>query len=303
VLMVLVLTACGTGEGMNTATPTPTNDDAVLLQVLQGEIEARATERAAEQQVIMFQAGQTATALVTGATATEVAAQETKTIARVTIEAGYAAGTATARAGDAQATSTAQAQGTGTAIAYQQSTATVAAGLTAIAATATIEAPVLAAQYTAVAAQAESAELAVTRERATNHFWAWTPLVLIFTALIAGLYYLWKKGKIGIVPRDENGLLPALVFTDQMRVLLPELQEAPVMDVIEGQQIGASANQAEVKRRAQAVEAIGQLPPGYQREALNIAGGSFGAASHVPQIEIVDEQTIQGWVDDVEEQV
>jgi hypothetical protein len=313
VLLLLALTACVEPlPSMPTATTTPTPD--ILVELFQGEIEARATERAVEQVKIRHQAEQTATALIVGATATEVSAQETKAIAWVTIQAAQAKGTSTAqaanvigtstaRAASDQATSTAQAAGTATQIANLQGTATVEAGQTAVAATSTAEAPFVFAQHTAVYAQAESADLAVGRERMTNTMWAWTPLVLIFAALIAGLYYLWKGGKVGVVPRDENGMLPALVFTDQMRVLLPELQESPVMDVVQGTQIGAGPNQADVTRRAQAVQAIGQLPPGYQRQALDIAGGSFGGASGAPQIEIVDEQTIQGWVDDVEGQV
>ncbi|HAE59341.1 MAG TPA: hypothetical protein DCG54_07505 [Anaerolineae bacterium] len=311
-VVFLVLTGCQPLPPVPTATPT--NDDHILIEALQAEIEARVTERAAAQVQIEHQAKQTATALIAGVTATEASAQETKTIARVTIEAAQAEGTSTAqaasvigtstaRAASDQATSTAAAAGTSTEIAYKLGTATVAAGQTAVAATATAEAPFVFARHTSVYAQSESADLAVQRERMTNNFWAWTPLILIFAALIAGMYYLWKKGKIGIVPRDDNGMLPALVFTDQMRVLLPDLQEAPVMDIVDGRQIGASENQSEVKRRAQAVEAISQLPPGYQRQALDIASGSFGVASNVPKIEIVDENIIQGWVDDVEGQV
>lgn len=311
-IIFLVLTGCQTLPPMPTATPT--NDDHILIEALQAEIEARVTERAAAQVQIEHQAKQTATALIAGATSTALSAQETKVIAQETIQAGRdqgtstaqaanVMGTTTARAGDDRATSTAAAAATSTQIAYQIGTATIQAGQTANAATSTANAPFIFAQLTSVYAQSNSAELAADRERMTNYFWAWAPPIFILVGLVVGVYYLWKKGKIGIVPRDDNGMLPALVFTDQMRVLLPELQEAPVMDIVEGRQIGASENQAEVKRRAQAVEAIGQLPPGYQRQALDIASGSFGAASNGPQIEIVDENVIQGWVDDVEGQV
>ena len=312
-LVFLVLTACGESlPPMPTATPT--NDDHILIEAFQAEIEARVTERAAAQIQIEHQAKQTATALIVGATATEVSAQETRAIAWVTIQAAQAEGTSTAhaasvigtstaRAAGDQATSTAQAAGTATQISNLQGTAVVEARNTSVAATSTAEAPFIYAQHTAVYAQAESADLAVRRERMTNDMWAWTPLILIFLVMVASGYFMWKKGKIGVVNRDENGMLPALVFTDHMRVVLPELLEAPVMDIVEGKQVGASPNQADVTRRAQAVQAIGQLPAGYQRQALDIVGGSFGTASGAPQIEIVDENVIQGWVDDVEGQV
>ena len=299
-LLMLFLTACAYTDPIPTITPTPTSDDAVLMQILQGEVEARATERAADQMLIMFQAGQTATALITGATATELAAQETKTIARETIQAGYAQGTSTAAAGDAQATSTAAAAGTSTQIAYMNGTATVQARGTEVAATETASAPFLEAEWTAVSAKAESAELAATRERNTNDFWAAAPLILIFSALGAGIYYMWKKSKIGIVAPDENGNLPVVIFTDLMRVFRPDLMPTPLLEV-DGA-IVKDPNQDEVTRRSQAVQAIGQLPPGYQRQALDIAS-SFDGGQQPAQIEVVDEHVIQGWVDDVEGQV
>jgi len=308
---MLVLTACSYTDPIPTITPTPTSDDAVLMQILQGEVEARATERAADQMLIMFQAGQTATALITGATATELAAGETRTVWRVTVAAGEAQGTstaqaaqvqgtATAKAGNDQATSTAAAAGTSTQIAYMNGTATVQARGTEIAATETASAPFLEAKWTAVSAQAESAELSATRERNTNDFWAAAPLILIFSALGAGIYYMWKKSKIGIVAPDENGNLPVLIFTDLMRVFRPDLMPAPLLEV-DGA-IVKDPDQTDVTRRSQAVQAIGQLPPGYQRQALDIAS-SFDGGQDQSQIEVVDEQVIQGWVDDVEGQV
>lgn len=312
-LVFVVLTACGESlPSMPTATPTPTPD--IMVALLQGEIEARATERAVEQIKIRHQAEQTATALIVRATETQQSAQKTEVIAWVTIQAAQAEGTSTAQAANVigtstaraagdQATSTAQAAGTATQIANLQGTAVVDARHTSVAATSTAEAPFIYAQHTAVYAQAESADLAVRRERMTNDMWAWTPLILIFLVMLASGYFMFKKGKIGVVNRDENGMLPALVFTDHMRVLLPELLEAPMIGIVDGKQVGASPNQADVTRRAQAVQAIGQLPAGYHRQALDIAGGSFGTASGAPQIEIVDENVIQGWVDDVEGQV
>jgi hypothetical protein len=312
-ILLLVLTACAYTDPIPTITPTPTSDDALLMQMLQGEVEARATQRAADQQLIIFQAGQTATALITGATSTEQSAAETRTVWRVTVaagevqgtstaQAGQVQGTATAQAGNAQATSTAAAAGTSTQIAYLNGTATVQSQQTSVSLQETSSAPLLSAQYTAVAAQAESASLAATRERTTNQLWAWTPLILIFVGLGAGVYYLWKSGKIGIVNADDNGIMPTIIFTDTMRVLRPDLMPTPMIEA-NAENIVAAPDQADVTRRAQAVQAIAQLPPGYQRQALDIASGSFGAASSAPKIEIVDENIIQGWVDDVEGQV
>lgn len=298
IFLIMFLSACTTGPSV-TATPA---GDAELMRVLQGEVEARATQRAADQQLIIFQAGQTATALITGATSTEQSAAETRTVWRVTVAAGEAQGTATAQAGNAQATSTAAAAGTSTQISYLDGSATVESKQTVISAKQTESAPLLSAQYTAVAAQAESASLAATRERTTNQLWAWTPLILIFVGLGAGVYYLWKSGKIGIVNADDNGIMPTIIFTDTMRVLRPDLMPAPMIEA-NVENIVMAPDQADVTRRAQAVQAIAQLPPGYQRQALDISGNSFGGVSNAPRIEIVDEQTIQGWVDDVEGQV
>lgn len=322
ILIVFLLTACS-GEA---ATPTPTAVQGVAnaaVALLEKDMYLRLTEQSVNNERIETGARMTATQQVMDATATQARHEENAQATRraeaatqaswqVTVSAGKAYDAATAQAAEAataqaylHATSTAEAQETATQQAVIGLTATIEAKATEQAGKETREAPMLFAQQTAVFAEAQKTVIELQKMQATMWAMAWGPIILIVVALLAGLFYLWKKSQVGVI-QDENGRV-RLVMIDK-RALQPELMFDPVIDFSERNgvmvpKLGVAEDiQQQIVHETKIVEAIGRLPPGYQRQALGLAGGMSSAAPAI-NIQVVQPGNIQGWMDDVQGQI
>jgi hypothetical protein len=212
----------------------------------------------------------------------------------VTVSAGQAQDAATAAAQKTateqayvHATTTAEAQGTSTQQAIIGLTATIQAGATESADKKTQEAPMMFARQTAVFAEARKTEIELQKTTATMWVSAWGPVFLILVVLLAGLFYLWKKGRVGVI-QDENGRVRIIMIND--RALQPDLMYSPVLDFQKNgvymPELGVSeTTQRQIVHETKVVEAVRALPQGYQRQALGLAGG-ISTPQSGPQINI-----------------
>jgi hypothetical protein len=324
-LLMMASMACGLpAESLPTVTPTPGVDPvAAGVQLIQQDMILRITEQAIEAQRIETGAKLTATQQVLDATATalrhdenvqqtEVAAASTKSVWQVTVAAGKSYDAATAQAQETataqafvQATSTAAAQATGTQAAVFGITATVAAEAMKTSDFKTQQAPFVEAKMTAVRAQAESAELAASRERMTNGFIAWGPWFIALVAVAAFVFVLIRKSQVGTVERDANGMMPGVVLfhNGQKQFIVPDRMFSPVLTLdshgISAPQLADPERQEGATRRAQAVEAINALPPQTQRQGMGLMAQTFNTATR-PTIEVMESGQVAGWVDEAE---
>lgn len=328
--LALMLTGCGKGAG-GTPTPTPTTMGAMdaAVALIQEDMKLRLTQQYIEAERLETGAKMTATQQVLDATATQQVHQEraeqtkvaqaaTHQAWQVTVQAGYAEGTATAQAAMIKATATAEAEmirttataaaaGTSTAIGYVQATGTAQYQATQNVIQATQEAAAWSAQATAQAAQAESAQLAANRERMTNGVIAWGPWALALILTIALGYTLWKKSQVGTIERDENGFMPGLMVSHGGQKILfsPDRMAGPVVvmsrnGIITAPQLVDAAAQDATTRRAQAVEAINALPPQAQRQGMGLMAQTFNGPAPRSTIEVLPQGQIGGWVDEAE---
>ena len=295
-LMIFMLTACAANTPTPVPTPTPTPGQQLDLggtavAVLGQDLALRATEQQMKQDQIMAQAEMTATQMAILATATERAMQDERAQRSAAATATYQVWQVTAEAAMHQATSTAIAQSTENSV------------------KATREAVAWEMQATAQAANVQSAELALARERTTNTIQAWGPWAIVLVIILGAGWYMWKKGQVGVFERDPlTGMMaPVMVEINGRRVLVrPDLMPTAVLDL--GQTIHSPALveaqvQADVTRRAQAVEAIAQLPAGYQQQARGIAGVAFeNNSAGASTIRLVEPGQVRGWLEDIENQ-
>lgn len=295
IFMLMLLASCASNEP-EFPNSTPTSEQHIDLggtavAVLGQDLALRATEQQLKQDQIMAQAQMTATQMAIMATETERAMQDERAQRSAAATATYQVWQVTAEAAMHQATSTAIAQSTENSV------------------KATREAVAWEMQATAQAANVQSAELALARERTTNTIQAWGPWAIVLVIIMGAGWYMWKKGQVGVFERDPlTGMMaPVMVEVNGRRVLVrPDLMPSAVLDL--GQAIHSPALvetqvQADVTRRAQAVEAIAQLPAGYQQQARGIAGVAFeNNNAGTSTIRLVEPGQVRGWLEDIENQ-
>ena len=286
-----------------TLTPTPGESNTVDLAatMLYDQLAANATEQAIKQEQLQREAAMSATAISIEATATyqaEMSARATEGAREMaTASAAAQFATATHEAYLIQATASKEAWSV-------QTTATERAW----AATATTDAQMhdleVKAKITQQAAdtirlEGESAQiaLAVERQRIKNKADAILPWSLVVVAIIIAGAWMYSASKFKEATRNPDGTfnLPLLRSRNGWTVLRPELLPvgAAVVDAIEGtvtyQPYEDPEQQAETTRRAQAVDALRALPPGREKQAMQITAGAFGNQQMVtdPGIDIL----------------
>jgi hypothetical protein len=311
--VLLALTGCGQmAAPQPTATPTTGVDgvgDAAVAMIEQ-QMYSQLTQQAIENDRIEAGARSTATQQVIDATATQQVRQENAHATAQSAQATQQAWQVTVSAAQAQDTATAQANATATERAVLATTATVQAAATATSAQATQQAPMLFAQQTAIFAQARKTEIELQKSTATMWVSAWGGWVFALVVIVLASFVIWKKSQVGVIPTDQNGK-PQMVVINQggQKILVsPSLMPAPMLTVSRN---GASmpmlvdpAFQEKTTHGAQVIEAIASLPPGYNRQAMGLAGGLAapnGAGS--VNIQVVQPGAVQGWLDDVQGRV
>jgi hypothetical protein len=318
---ILALAAC---TPVATPSPTPEQIDgagAAAVEMIQQQMYSNLTQQAIENDRVEAGARATATQQIIDATATQERYQaQAKETARadaatqqawqVTVQAAKVADAATQQAAEAATQQaivnekgTQEANATTTQMAVLGVTATVEAQATEHAWKQTQEAPMITAKSTAMMAEARKVEIELQKSQATMWISAWGGWV--FAVFIMGIasFVIWKRSQVGVV-MDENGKV-RLVMINQ-RALQPALMSSPVLDFSNGQvvtpNLGVPAEtQRQIVHETKIVEAIEALPPGYQRQALGLAGGmTTQAGSPQINIQVVQPDRLAPILDEVE---
>jgi hypothetical protein len=278
-----------------TLTPTSNGDERtvdIAATMIYDNMASGMTQQAMERELAQQKAAATATAVSIQATAQrreELNAQATQ----------GAREAATAYAQNQFATATQQAY-------FIEATASKDAWIAEAAATerswqitATVDAQLLALELQSMAtAQAAEAirlegesrqiELAVERQRIKNKADAILPWTLVIAALIVAGGMAYSSSKYREAKRNPDGTFNLPMFRTEKgwSLFRPELLPMPAATVgddgvIEYQAPDDREEQAEVTRRNQAVDALRALPPGREKQALQITDGAFGSGQGI----------------------
>lgn len=306
-ILILMLASCGVQP---TPMPTPTPGlDAIEagVQLIQQDMYLRLTEQAVNNQRIETSAKMTATQQVIDATATQQRYNQDVRSTQQAATATQQAFQVTVAAAQAFDTATAQAQGTATQMAVNGITATIEAKGTAIAEQKTQEAPLVWAKQTAVYAESQKTQIELQKTQATMWVSAWGGWFFALVVLAAAIFVIWKKSQIGVVT-DENGRVRIIMINQ--RALQPDLMFGPVLDFSNKQTVTAPAlgvpeeTQRQIAHETKVVEAVRSLPPGYQRQALGLAGGMVQKpAVNIQVIQPHETGLISQWDTDIQGQM
>ena len=286
-----------------TLTPTPNGGGQtvdVAATMIYENMAAGMTQQVMEQQLAQQKAAATATAVSIKATAQrqeELRAEATQGAREMaTARAGEQIATATQAAIFAQGTATQQQV-------WIEATATERSWVLTVTADAKKSEIEDVARATAQAAEAirlegesRQIQLAVERQEIKNKADAILPWTLVIAALIIAGALAYMGGQFREIRHNPDGTmnLPFLRTKTGWTLLRPDLLPMPAAaisrdsGVVEYQPTD-NDEQAEVTRRAQAVLALRALPPGRERQALQIASETFGGqnTSAMPTVEIL----------------
>ena len=272
-LCFLFLVACAPEP---IATP---NAGEIAFQMLQKQMEAEATSQSVGLQF-------TATVQVIGATATAnqliVEAQQTERArldAIATADQARLDVQATQARLDAVAT---DAQGRKDTQATQNSLATstfTAMTLTAIPPHATLTQMAVNNQIVIATQDVERSELSLQQQRDTNVIQWLIPTAIAIILSIVGGFYIYNQSRIREI-RDEDGKFQVFIL-DNKTATRPALWSGPVLDLQTQTMplLVAPQEQADVTRRAQAIEALAAMPV----QPTASGAGAFNDAFSVPQ--------------------
>jgi hypothetical protein len=284
-------------------TATPPGDERtvdIAATMIYDEIARDATADAIEREIMQQEAAMTSTAISIESTATykaEMAAQATQGAREAaTAYAANQFATATQQAFVVQATASKDAWSANATQTQQtwQVTATADATLHEL----EIKAMITQQAADAIRLEGESRqiELAVARQEIKNTADAVLPwaIVIIILLILAGLAYFTTRFRM--VKRNPDGSvdIPLLRGDRGWTVLQPSrlpMFGATIRDdgVIEYQAPEDTEEQSETTRRDQIVEAMRALPPGREKEAIQLAAQSLGADQEItdPEIEVL----------------
>ena len=285
-----------------TLTPIPqpqTNSIDLAATMIYDNMASGLTQQAVQQQIVQQQSAMTATAVAVQATASyqaEMAALATQGAReQATQQAWNQYATSTQQAFFIQGTATQQerwVQGTATERSWQM-TVTTESTLAALQISSMKTAQ--AAEAVRLAGESRQIELAVERQEIKNRADAILPWALVISALIVAGALAFMAGQFREVRRNPDGTynLPSFRTKQGWTVLRPELMPLPAVSLGRNGSVNFSApndpaDQAEVTRRAQGVAALRALPPGREKQALQIANQAFGApGTPMPAVEIL----------------
>lgn len=280
-----------TQAAMNAPTPMP-----AVLEFAVAVEQAKATAAAVEATQIWIYGQLTATQAAKEERATAQAAVVTEQAFRAettaTAQAFFAHQAATERS--FMVTSTSQAIGTATA--YPQTATAQSSYATqteqAWQTTATMDAAYGAAAATAAYGNAQSVELTVQRERATNMTRAWLPwmgfAVLIGLITIVGIR--WSRTRV--VMRDAFGASGILIIDE--KVIDPDKMPGPAL-ITSRAGVDLVPGDEETTKRAQLAQMLRSMPGGKIEQPPFM----FEQSSARPAIEVVEPETVRGWIEDV----
>jgi len=277
---LLFLTSC-TGTAITPIPSSTPNAGEIALQMMQSQMEANATSQAVGLQF-------TATAQVIGETATAnqiiFEAQQTAQARRdevATAEQKRIEIVATQQRLDIESTQSANA--TATFVVLTLSAVPTSAALTQIANE----------QNIALSNnELQQSNLAVEQQRQKNTVeWA-VPFIIAFMAALVGAVFVIRYSRTREI-RDEEGGVQVLIL-DNKNVISPKLLAGPVLDVesMTMPQLVSGAEQHEVTKRAQTIEALKAIPVEPSRNAMPLFGDVFGTKRREDAFEIIEGETL-----------
>ena len=311
-VIALLLAGCTPLEAYQ-PTATPTQGVTVVdagVELIRQDMYQRLTQQSIENERIETGAKMTATAQVISAQETaQKRADDTQATAQ-SAQSTQQAWAVTVEAGKAQDTATAQANATALQGQILATTATVQAAATATSAHQTQQAPVVFAQQTALYAQARQTEIELAKSETTMWVSAWGGWLFAVVVIVVAVFVIWKKSQVGVIPTDQNGKAQLVVINQggQKFLVSPGLMSAPMLTVsrdgVSMPMLVDQAFQEKTTHGAQVIEAIGNLPQGYARQAMGLASGmaSTPGAGSV-NIQVVQPGQVQPWIDDVQGQI
>lgn len=203
----------------------------------------------------------------------------------------------TAQQSRLDAQSTMQAGGTATAFAITQTAIPPANTMTAIA------------NYQAIQIadnQVEKSDLEVEQQRQKNSVEWVTPYLIALVATVVGAIFVIRFSRVREVKNDDGDVEGFLV--DGNTFIRPRLLPEPVI-ILDGEEVRAAPiserdEQAEVTRRAQAVDALKNMPVNPTGQAAQTFNRFFDQPQARPQIEVLEEGTVnRALLDDIEDQI
>jgi hypothetical protein len=296
IVLVLLLTACN-----ETPVPTP-NPAEVALTLLADKVNAEATQAVVNMRFTataqMFGITATQQQIYLQATATEQArvdiaatAAQTRRDAQATAEQKRLDIQATQQRIDADAT---QEQARLDVIATQQAGSTATAGvmtMTAIPPAATLTQ--IANEQNIILAnnQVQLSNLQVEQQSQKNTPEWVIPYLLLFGLVAGVLWYVKSQSRVREV-KNEDGDVELLII-DHTRAIRPRLLAGPVLDLngeVSMPMLTAPSEQAKVTERAQAVEAIKNMPTSTTPQAAQTFNKYFGTQQQDLPFEIIDAE-------------
>lgn len=158
--------------------------------------------------------------------------------------------------------------------------------------------------------QARDMELAVRRQEMKNVFDAYGPwLMVIFVAVVSSEgFRKWLKTRV--FKRDEHGKLPVVsTETENGKKVFAKLDQLPlpIFTVDKDGQVEQPkppdpAEQSDVTRRTQAIEAISFLPTPYAQQGTKIMNAEFGRQASTPNIFTRNNPAMNPILDEAEAQ-
>jgi hypothetical protein len=243
----------------------------------------------------------------------------TAAAAQRTAEAVDAQRTAYAQATNAQGTAYAQATSTQVALGFIQETAAAHAVETQQASqlTAVVE-PTHAVwtqqavwiEQTVSAGEADKVRLAVERQEKKNMLDAYGPWALVVFVIVVSSEGFRKWLKTRVFKRDEHGKLPVVqTETDDGKKVLTklDLMKVPALEIskdgkVEEMKSDNPAEQSDVTRRTQAIEAISFLPTPYAQQGTKMMNAEFGNRNGAPQVLVRNNPAMNPVLDEADGQ-
>lgn len=318
VFIALSGAACGTGTAYQ-PTSTPTEDMGVtdaVYKLMQQEMIGKLTQQAEDRRATSTQAVIAATATRAAyeihAAETQRADTATQRAFNVTVAAAKAADAATAQAQAAATqayfsgvTATTEWKATATQNAFVAQTAAAQVRETATADYKTQQAPIEAARLRALNAQADAAELALVRQKATNDFQAWGPWVL--AAVCGGMliFVVIKKSEVGVI-KDGRGNTEAVKVGN--RLVNPSLMIRPVLefnrDGVTAPELGVPMDaQSQHAHDRNIVAGISAMPQGLLNQAVKYLQELTAPRAPGVQIQVLQPGQMGSLRADLEEQL
>lgn len=141
--------------------------------------------------------------------------------------------------------------------------------------------------------EVELSNLQVVRQQKSNLLQAFGPYTVAAIAIVVAAVVMLRYSLAREFKNEETGVIEAVFLTDQKKMVRPQLLPGAVLD-LSGKEptvplLTDAANQADIVRRAQGVEAIRSIPPNTSPQVLgDVMSGILGTSAPTPRFEILD---------------